>query len=151
MERTTVRNLSTTTTGIKSSRQSEDTVLSERQILEMRVELLSQQDMKKIRDAVELVKILHSLLKAIKEAVLEVRKAAREVKGYPVEVITTVTARMEQCLSKCEQAAKRAQATYEIAQQFVIRADKTMAWWVVSASIMTSGLMALLLMLFWSR
>jgi len=51
---------------------------------------------------------------------------------------------MEQSMAHCEQAARRAQTTYETAQQLVIRADKTMAWWVVLSALISALLVAII-------
>ena len=110
---------------------------SEEEILEMRLNLLQQHDMQKLKSSAELMKALRDLHVLIKEVSLSVRQAANEVKGYPGEVITQATVRVEQSVRQCLEASERARNTYNAATQLVSMVEKQIVWWVITASVLS--------------
>lgn len=93
--------------------------MSETDLLEMRLGLLSQQEMQRAKSNAELMRTLKDLHTLIKEASQSVQRAAHEVRGYPVEVVTQVTTRVEQSVKKCEDAAERASKVFRAAENYI--------------------------------
>ena len=112
--------------------------LSDAEILEMRLTLLQQQDMEKLKSSAELMKTLRDLHGLIKAATLSVQQSANAVKDYPAEVIKQSTARVEQSVKSCLEAAEKARHTYDAAVKLVSKVERQMGWWVLASSVLTS-------------
>lgn len=110
---------------------------SEEEILEMRLNLLQQHDMQKLKSSAELMKALRDLHVLIREVSLSVRQAANEVRGYPAEAIAQATLRVEQSVRQCVEASERARNTYNAATQLVSMVEKQIVWWVITASVLS--------------
>lgn len=111
---------------------------SEEEILEMRLNLLQQHDMQKLKSSAELMKALKDLHGLIRDVSLSVRQSANEVRVYPAEVITQATARVEQSVRQCVEASERARDTYNAATQLVSKVERQMGWWVLASSFLTA-------------
>ncbi len=133
----------------KENNLNKDNALSEQQTMEMRLDLLNQQEMQKLKNTAELLKTLQGLQKSIKEATSSVQTVAHEVRGYPVEVITQVTAQIELMVKNCEQAALKAQQVYSSAQETVSHFNKHTMYMVLAASVISPLLMAVVLLFAW--
>ena len=119
---------------------------SEDEVLEMRLNLLQQHDMQKLKNSVELMKALKDLHGLIKDASLSVRQSANEVRVYPAEVVTQATARVEQSVRQCVEASERARDTYNEATRLVGMVEKHIVWWVVLASVLSPTVIATILL-----
>ena len=123
--------------------------LSDAEILEMRLTLLQQQDMEKLKSNAELMKTLRDLHGLIKDATLSVKQSANEVKSYPAEVINKGTARVEQAVQQCVAASQQASQTYGAATQLVSMVEKQILWWgawVLFASMLSPTVTAVILL-----
>ncbi len=117
----------------------------EAEILEMRLNLLNQQEMNRLKSNDELIKTLRALHTAIKDSTSNVQRAAHEVRAYPVEVISQATARMEQCLNRCEMSATKAQQVYDEALKMVSEVNKYYWQWIICVALVSPMVMAALL------
>jgi len=79
---------------------------------------------------------------------MSVQKSAHEVRAYPVEVITQSTTRIELSIKSCVEAAERARDTYNEATRMVHMVDKYVVWWVIITSVLSSSLVATIIV--WS-
>lgn len=131
------------------SRQTREVTegLTEEESLEMRLELLSQQEMQKLKNNAELLKTLRGLHTLIKESTANVQRAAHEVRAYPVEAVTQATVRIEQSVKACEKSAARAQEVYTEAARLVSKLEGSYIMWIVMASLLSAMAVATPVML----
>lgn len=133
----------------EKERQIPGKELSDAEILEMRLTLLQQQDMEKLKSNAELMKTLRDLHALIKDATLSEKQSASEVRSYPAEVINKGTARVEQAVQQCVAASQQANQTYSAATQLVSMVEKQILWWgawVLFASVLSPTVIAVLLL-----
>ena len=93
-------------------------------MLQDRLALLNKQEFLRAKSTAEVISRLESLEKTIKSATENVRSAALEVRGYPAEVVTQLSTRVEICFARCEDAAKRATDLFSQSKAMYIRVDK---------------------------
>ena len=120
--------------------------MGESEILEMRLTLLQQQDMEKLKSTAELMKALRDLHGLIKTATLSVKQSANEVRAYPAEVISQATAKVENSVKFCVEGAERARDVYNAAQHLVTMVEKHIVWWVIIPSILSPMVIAAILL-----
>ena len=139
---TPTQNSQTQNTQMENNQMQSQAPLSEQETLEMRLSLLNQQENLKLKNNAELLKALSDLNKNIKEASKEVQRSAQEVRNYPVEVIAKNTTRMEQCLMRCEESAKKASMAYDNASELITDYEnsltKNILFGVLTSSIFAS-------------
>jgi hypothetical protein len=82
-------------------------------MLQDRLALLNKQEFLRAKSTAEVISHLESLQREIKSASENVRASAHEVRGYPVEVVSQLSTRLEVCVARCEDAAKRAVEGFE--------------------------------------
>lgn len=97
--------------GAARTQQMQDS--EEAAMLQGRLDLLNKQEFLRAKSNAEVIALLQNLLKDIKSASESVRSSAREVRTYPVEVVSQLSARLEACVARCEDAAKRAGELFE--------------------------------------
>lgn len=82
-------------------------------MLQDRLALLNKQEFLRAKSTADMISLLQALQQDIKNASQNVRASAHEVRGYPVEVISQASTRLEVCVARCEDAAKRASELFE--------------------------------------
>jgi hypothetical protein len=82
-------------------------------MLQDRLALLNKQENLRAKTNAEVISLLENLQREIKNASDNVRASAHEVRGYPVEVVTQLSTRLEVCVARCEDAARRAAELFE--------------------------------------
>lgn len=92
-------------------------------MLQGRLDLLNKQEHFRAKSNAEIIALQQDLLKAMKIATENVRGAAHEVKAYPVEVVAQLSARLEVCVARCEDSAKRAGELFDRSKTLCIRVE----------------------------
>lgn len=82
-------------------------------MLQDRLALLNKQESLRAKSTADVISLLKDLQRDIKSASENVKASAHEVRGYPVEVVSQLSTRLEVCVARCEDAAKRATEGFE--------------------------------------
>lgn len=93
-------------------------------MLQDRLALLNKQELLRAKSTSEVISLLQNLQRDIKSASESVRSSAHEVRGYPVEVVSQLSTRLEVCVARCEDAAKRAVEAFEKTKSTYIRLEQ---------------------------
>lgn len=123
-------------------RQIPEKELSEGEILELRLRLLQQQDMEKLKSNSELMKTLRDLLAHIKGATSTVQQAAQEVRDYPAESIDKAAARIEKAVRDSLKTAEEAQRVYSAAQRIMCSSERWFVWYMLGAALLSGMLVS---------
>lgn len=100
--------------GATRTQQTPDS--EEAAMLQDRLALLNKQEFLRAKSTSEMISLLQNLQRDIKSASENVRASANEVRSYPVEVVSQLSTRLEVCVARCEDAAKRAGEVFEKAR-----------------------------------
>jgi len=71
-----------------------------------------------------------------------VRSSANEVRTYPVEVVSQLSTRLEVCVARCEDAAKRAVETFETTKSTHMRLERNYMMLLFTACMGVGAIMA---------
>lgn len=82
-------------------------------MLQDRLALLNKQEHFRAKSMAEVISLLQTLQKDIKATSESVRTSAYEVRSYPVEVVAQLSTRLEVCLARCEDSAKRTSEMFD--------------------------------------
>ena len=93
-------------------------------MLQERLALLNKQEIFRAKSNAEMITLQQEFLKAIKIAIESVRSSAHEVRGYPVEVVSQLSTRLEVCVARCEDSAKRAGELFDRSKTLCVRVEK---------------------------
>ncbi|MBF0480670.1 MAG: hypothetical protein HQK81_14575 [Desulfovibrionaceae bacterium] len=85
-----------------------------------------------------------ALVRETKNAAESVRSAGHEVRTYPVEVVSQLSARLEVCVARCEDAAKRASEVFDLSKTTYSQMEGHSLWLLLigclGASLITAAL-----------
>lgn len=107
-------------------------------MLQDRLALLNKQEFLRAKSTSEVISLLQNLQRDIKSASENVRSSANEVRTYPVEVVSQLSTRLEVCVARCEDAARRAVETFDHSKTMCIRMEKNYLWLLFMSSVLVS-------------
>jgi len=107
-------------------------------MLQDRLALLNKQEFLRAKSTAEVISLLQKLQQEISSASSSVRASAHEVRGYPVEVVTQLSTRLEVCVARCEDAAKRASDLFSQSQSIHAQMNRYHLALLFTSSITTS-------------
>lgn len=113
-------------------------------MLQDRLSLLNKQEFLRAKSTAEVISRLECLQREIKSASENVRASAHEVRGYPSEVVTQLSTRVEVCFARCEDAAKRAVEVFAKTEVLQLRLDRSYMILLFTASLGVGIVMPLL-------
>jgi len=93
-------------------------------MLQDRLALLNKQEHLRAKSMAEAISLMQTLIKDIKATSESVRTSAYEVRSYPVEVVTQLSTRLEVCVARCEDAAKRAGEFFDRSKGQCVKVEK---------------------------
>lgn len=93
-------------------------------MLQDRLALLNKQEHLRAKSTAEVISLLQTLIKDIKATSESVRTSAYVVRSYPVEVVTQLSTRLEVCVARCEDAAKRAGELFDCSKGLCVKVEK---------------------------
>ncbi len=111
-------------------------------MLQDRLALLNKQEFLRAKSTAEVISLLQKLQQEISSATSSVRASAHEVRGYPVEVVSQLSTRLEVCVARCEDAAMRAVEVFEKTKSTYRRLEQNYLLLLFTACMGVGAIMA---------